>query len=77
MIAILLKVIAWIGSAVVSLLPASPFASLDVQGFGQPYIGWANWFVPFGTLFGIFSAWVAAVVVLYGLRILLKFLHVL
>lgn len=50
---------------ILSLLPTSPFAGV-IDELGQfPYLGYINWFIPFGDLLAIGSAWLVAVGVFY------------
>lgn len=61
-------------TAVLLLLPESPFANLSlatVPGFAN-VMGWINYFVPIGPMLGIFTAYLAAVLIWFGIRWVLR-----
>lgn len=61
-------------AAVVLLLPESPFAKLSlatVPGFAN-VMGWINYFVPIGPMLGIFTTYLAAVLIWFGIRWILR-----
>lgn len=62
MIALLLVVLGKLTSWLVSLLPVSPFASLESQVPASLDAGlaWLNTFVPVGAIVGVMTAWAAA-----------------
>lgn len=70
-----LSLIGWVVSAVVQVLPRSPFADLDLT-LPQQWAGWINWAVPVGTFITILTAWAAAVALWFVVRWLLKLFHV-
>lgn len=67
------KMISLIGSAVtavLSLLPSSPFTF--VQSIDSEWLNAINWIFPVGTIVSHLEAFCLAVVVYYGLRVLLR-----
>lgn len=66
----LIKSLAAIVQAVLSILPDTPF-SWDVGSLG-PYWAVVNYFIPFGTIAGILATYVTAVAVWYGIRWILR-----
>lgn len=76
MIALLIRLIAWVGSAILSLLPPSPFADIDFGTIDALGLRWLNWFVPVGTLLQILAAWLAAAAVYIVVQMVLRFFRV-
>lgn len=70
-----LGVVNWLVSAVVQVLPRSPFAELDLT-LPTQWAGWINWALPVGVFLQILATWAAAVAVWYVVRWLLKLFHV-
>lgn len=64
-----------LAAAALSILPDSPFASLsldkDLGQYGQ-IMGWINYFIPVGTMLNIFVLYLAAVLIWYGVRWVLR-----
>lgn len=54
---------------VVQVLPLSPFLDIEEQfNLNSEWVGWLNWFVPFGGLVRLLAAWLVA----YGLYLLYR-----
>lgn len=58
-------------TAVLSVLPDSPFRDLSVS-LGD-WMGYINYFVPIGRMIQITAAYIAAVAIWYGVRWILRF----
>lgn len=59
---------------VLMLLPESPFASLRLDTMPEfaKVMGWINYFVPIGAMLGIFTTYLAGVLIWYGVRWFLR-----
>lgn len=60
--------------AVLMLLPESPFAGISlakIPGFAN-VLGWINYFVPIGAMLSIFTTYLLAVMIWYGVRWVLR-----
>lgn len=54
------------------LLPNSPFMKY-LQAFADlPYLGYLNWFIPFGRCAAAMAVWWTAVIVYYGVSWILR-----
>lgn len=55
------------------VLPASPFRELinSWQGLGDG-LGWLNWLVPVGLMFGLLGAWIGLLVVWFGIDFVVR-----
>lgn len=53
-------------------LPQSPFADITLDGATGDALGWLNWVVPFGDIMALFAAWLAVVLVVWGVRFVIK-----
>lgn len=63
--------------SVIDLLPDSPFLFLaDFAAPATVVMGYVNWFVDFGTISSIFTAWVACILLWYGYQIVLRWIKV-
>lgn len=76
MIALLIRLVAWVGSAILSLLPSSPFAEIDFGTLDITGLHWLNWFIPVGTFLQILGVWLVAAAVYVVLQMVLRFFHV-
>lgn len=76
MIALLIRLVAWVGATITSLLPASPFAGVDFGTIDTTALSWLNWFLPVGTLLTILGLWLAAAGVYIVVQMVLRFFHV-
>jgi hypothetical protein len=76
MIALLIRVVAWVGSLILSILPASPFADVDFGDLDALGLHWLNWFVPVGTFLTILGVWLAAAAVYIVVQMVLRFFRV-
>lgn len=63
--------IAFILNALLSILPMSPFKTVDF-GFITPYLGYINWFLPIGQMLAFTGAWLTAVLIYYAYTIILR-----
>lgn len=60
------------------LLPESPLPDLAAYVSGSAIgtgLGWLNWFIPVGTLFGIATAWVACLAFYAAFSIVRKWIE--
>lgn len=63
--------------SVVDLLPDSPFLFLDeFEAPATVIMGYVNWFVDFGTITSIFTAWISCILLWYGYQIVLRWIKV-
>lgn len=65
-------------SAILSLLPDSPFLildSLDPAGQIAEWLGMVNWFVPIYSFVGIFEGWLLCIGIYYVYQIVLRWLN--
>ncbi len=72
------NIITWIGdklnyilSLICVVLPDSPFKLLDSSPIGE-YIGYINYFVPIDFMLDLLSVWTAAIIIYYGVQILMR-----
>ena len=72
------NIISWVGdklnyvlSLICVVLPDSPFKLLDKSPIGE-YIGYINYFVPLDFMLDSISAWLAAIVIYYGVQIIMR-----
>lgn len=61
-----------IAASILSLLPDSPFASVIDTIADAEWLGYINYFIPIGTLFGIASTWGVAIGVFYVYQMILR-----
>lgn len=53
-------------------LPDSPLRAFgDVLEGASLGLGWLNWVIPIGAMLAVFTAWLAALVAWYGVRLVL------
>lgn len=74
MIGILNKIIelmAGILNLVISLLPDSPFQAISFPDTG--FWGWIGLFIPVTAILELFTAWLSAISIWYGLRWVFRF----
>lgn len=64
-------------TAVVSLLPASPFVGFSSLVAQIPYLSFLNWFVPIPEMIVIMESWLAIVSVFYTILFALNYVGVL
>ncbi|MFD5023411.1 hypothetical protein ACFWMP_31440 [Paenibacillus sp. NPDC058367] len=75
---ILDAIITWLevaARAAILLLPQSPFADLSLAKFPETFgnvMGWINYFVPIGAMLGIMTTYLAAVMIWYTVRWILR-----
>lgn len=74
------SILDWVGdkinvilSMVALLLPDSPFQLLNKTPIGQ-YLGYINYFVPIDFMVDTLAAWTAAILIYYGLQIILRWI---
>lgn len=76
MIVLLINVITWVGGTLLSLLPSSPFADMELEALDVTGLQWLNWCMPISTLIGILAAWLAAAAVYIVVQMVLRFFRV-
>lgn len=67
----LLDKIALILNVLLSILPTSPFKTVDFSNI-TPYLGYINWFLPIGQMLAFTGVWVSAVLIYYAYTIILR-----
>lgn len=58
----------------ISVLPHSPFQQYISQWQNLPALGYLNWFLPIRSCLIIFASWLAALLVYYLYRIILRWI---
>lgn len=61
-------------SAILSVLPLSPFASVIDSLEQLPYLGYINYFVPVGAILKIGTAWLTAIALFYLYSVLARWI---
>lgn len=61
------------GTAIVMLLPDSPFEMLSNSGVSQ-YMGWLNWLVPIQQMVAILELWTTAILIYYIYVVILRWI---
>lgn len=64
-------------SAVLSLLPASPFVGFTYLIKQVPYISYINWFIPVPEIITIMESWLAIVAIYYSILFALNYVGIL
>lgn len=59
-------------SAVLILLPDSPFADVEIPPEVTSLLGYVNYFVPVGAMLGIGTGWLAAIGIYYLYQTILR-----
>lgn len=59
-------------SAVMMMLPDSPFANVEIPDEVKQILGYVNYFVPIGAMLAIGAGWLAAIGVYYLWQALLR-----
>lgn len=59
-------------SAVLILLPDSPFSTFEIPSEVKEILGYINYFVPIGAMLGIATGWLAAIGVYYLCQTILR-----
>lgn len=58
----------------IAVLPHSPFQQYIDQWRGLPGLSWLNWFIPVRACLTILASWLAALVLYYLYRIILRWI---
>ena len=53
-------------------LPDDPFMPYIEDMAGGEWLGYVNWFIPFGTFVGIGGAWLLAIGIFYAYQVILR-----
>lgn len=64
-------------TAVISLLPSSPFAGFTYLLTQVPYLRYLNWFVPIPEIIVIMESWLAIVAIYYTILFALNYVGIL
>jgi hypothetical protein len=59
-------------SLILSILPDSPFSSIDVS-FLTPYLAQINWFIPVERIVSTLAVWSSAVLIYYLYTVIMRF----
>ncbi len=59
-------------SAVLVLLPDSPFANIEIPDEVTQILGYVNYFVPIGAMLAIAAAWLSAIGIYYLVQTILR-----
>lgn len=58
----------------IDVLPGSPINWILSNDSINEYVGYLNWFIPVYTFIGILENWLAAVLIYYGVQIVLRWI---
>lgn len=61
-------------SAIMLLLPDSPFKNFDMPQQIREILGYINWLVPFYMIGNVLLAWTGAIVIYYAYQIILRWI---
>ena len=61
-------------SATISVLPNSPFSSLQIEKISQTYLSHLAWVIPFQSILSVFSSSLVAVGVFYLYQVILRWI---
>ena len=64
-------------TAVVALLPASPFVGFAYLVESVPFVGYLNWILPIGEIIVILESWLAIVATYYTILFALNYVGIL
>lgn len=64
-------------TAVVALLPASPFVGFAYLVGSVPFVGYLNWILPIGEIIVILESWLAIVATYYTILFALNYVGIL
>lgn len=64
-------------TAVLSLLPSSPFVGFNYLISQVPYLNYLNWFLPIPEMIVILETWLSVVAIYYGLLFVLNYVGIL
>lgn len=66
----------WLGSALLVILPTSPFQPLLADlAIGYPdALAWLNWFIPINEILALLAAWLVAVGIFYLYSIIMRWI---
>lgn len=73
---LLIKALGALGQVGLSLLPDSPFQSLQMQIVDIPYLSNVAWVIPFDFMINVLLAWVVAIGFYYVAQVILRWVKV-
>ena len=76
MLSFLAKCWATFKTALMSVLPTSPFQGFISYLSAVPYLGYINWFIPMGTIINITVTWTTAIGLYYLYSIVMRWIKV-
>ena len=76
MLSFLAKCWATFKTALISVLPVSPFQDFISYLSSVPYLGYINWFIPMGTIINITVTWTTAIGLYYLYSIVMRWIKV-
>lgn len=59
-------------TAVLSMLPASPFNYINELLVDIPFLSYINWFIPIAEITAFFELWLSCVLIYYGYMFVLR-----
>lgn len=65
-----------LGNALLSLLPLSPFTEVINSLEKMPFLGYINWFFPFGAMVKIASGWLVVIGIYYAYILIARWLKI-
>lgn len=68
--------LSWVISAIVMLLPNSPFSFVSTPAEFSQWFGILNWFIPVSSFVAILETWLSAVVIWYVYQTYLRWAKV-
>lgn len=60
-----------------SVFPLSPFAEPIAKLASMPFLGYLNWFIPFGSMLKIASLWLVAIGLYYAYMVIARWVKLL
>jgi hypothetical protein len=58
--------------AIMFFLPDDPLQPYIKEMAGAPWLGYLNWFIPFGVFVMIGGSWLIAITIFYAVKVLLR-----
>jgi hypothetical protein len=72
-----IDIFADIGEGIIDLLPGSPFQHFNEIAISDDILGFFAWLVPFPQIISLFNAWLAAIIVYYASKVILRWVKIL
>ena len=60
------------GNRILNTLPLCPFYSIQAITIDNQILSWLSWFIPFDAMIALLNAWLAAIVVWYAAKTVMR-----